>query len=106
MAKETDTTVKGASGASYAFGVYPWGTSFKAIGAVYLILKKNPSGNFTIIYIGQTGDLSSRFGSHHKQACFDRNGKTHIGVKTESTEQRRLNIETDLINNYSTICNG
>ncbi|GMR05988.1 MAG: hypothetical protein BMS9Abin25_0569 [Gammaproteobacteria bacterium] len=104
MPKETTITLKGASGRTYEFNVYPWGTSFKPLGAVYAVLKKPPS-NFTILYIGQTGDLSTRFDDHHKQACFDRNGKTHIGIHLESTESGRLAIEADLLANYSLVCN-
>lgn len=104
MPKETSVTLKGNSGRSYDFDVYPWNTSFNPIGAVYAVLKKNGS-NFTILYIGQTNDLSERFDNHHKQGCFDRNNKTHIAIHTESSESRRFNIETDLVRNYSPTCN-
>lgn len=99
-----EITLKGLSGNAYAFKVYPWGTSFNSIGAVYTALKRNAS-NYTILYIGQTEDLSKRFDDHHKQLCFDRNGKTHIGVHVEASEARRFAKETDLIRNYSTTCN-
>ncbi|MEW8508333.1 MAG: hypothetical protein AB2598_16685 [Candidatus Thiodiazotropha sp.] len=104
MPKETTVTLKGVSGRSYDFDVYPWGTSFKAVGAVYTVLKKHGT-NFSILYIGQTGDLSERFDNHHKRPCFDRNGKTHIGIHLESAESRRFDIETDLVRNYSPVCN-
>ncbi|MEW8701853.1 MAG: hypothetical protein AB2601_20525 [Candidatus Thiodiazotropha sp.] len=104
MAKETTVTLKGVSGRSYDFDVYPWGTSFKPVGAVYTVLKRNGT-NFSILYIGQTGDLSERLDNHHKRPCFDRNGKTHIGIHLESSEPSRLAIETDLVRNYSPTCN-
>ena len=105
--KKVDTiTAKGASGASYSFDVYPWGTNFKALGAVYLVLKKSSDGRYTILYVGQTGDLSERFDDHHKAACFNQNGKTHIGIKLERVEKTRLAIETDLVGNYNPVCNG
>lgn len=31
------------------------------------------------IYVGETGDLSTRFDSHHRQSCFDRSGVKGIG---------------------------
>lgn len=105
MAKETTVTLTGKSGNTYDFDVYPWGTSFKSLGAVYIVLKKTSNGKFDLIYVGETGDLSTRFDSHHKQACFDRNGKTHIGFHVESGGQKRLTIEADLLANYSTSCN-
>jgi len=104
MAAEDRVTVAGQSGATYDFEVYPWGTSFSQVGGLYLVLKKQ-TGNYSILYIGQTGDLSERFDNHHQAPCFNRNGKTHIAVRGEGSEQKRLAIETDLIRNYKTICN-
>ena len=104
MAKETTVTLKGASGRSYDIDVYPWGTSFKAVGAVYIILKKSDT-NFSVLYIGQTGDLSERFDNHHKRPCFDRHSKTHIGIHPVSSKSHRFDIETDLVRNYSPVCN-
>ncbi len=105
MAAEGKVTVTGASGTQYEFEVYPWGTSFKPLGGVYLVLKKKLLADYDLLYIGQTGDLSERFDNHHKADCFNRNGKTHIAIRLEESEQRRLNIETDLIRNYKTSCN-
>ncbi len=104
MAKVDTISATGASGRSYSFDVYPWGTSFNSAGAVYMVLKRNGS-NYTPIYIGQTSDLSERFDSHHKRTCFDRNGKTHIAVHGESSKSRRFDIETDLVRSYSPTCN-
>ena len=106
MPKETTLTLKGKSGNTYDFDVYPWRTNFNAVGAVYIVLKILSNGEYDLIYIGQTGDLSSRFGDHHNQSCFDRHGKTHIGIHRESSEKQRFAIESDLIANYTTNCNG
>ena len=105
MSKETTVILKGASGKTYNFDVFPWGTPFKPLGAIYTVLKKIPP-NFHIHYVGETGDLSSRFDNHHKQPCFDRNGKTHIAVHLESSESVRLSKEADLVGNYNPGCNG
>ena len=105
MSKETTVTLKGASGRTYEFDVYPWGTSFKPLGGIYTVLKKIPL-NFHIQYVGQTGDLSSRFDNHHKQSHFVRNGKTHIAVHLELSESVRLSKESDLIASYNPVCNG
>lgn len=106
MAAEETITATGKSGKKYEFRVYPWGTSFKALGGVYLVLKRKPDGSYDVIYVGQTGDLSERFEDHHKQGCFNRNGKTHIAVRVEAVERTRLAIEADLIVNYNPPCNG
>lgn len=105
MSKETTVTLKGASGKTYNFDVYLWGVQFKPLGAIYTVLKKVPP-NFHIYYVGQTGDLSTRFDNHHKQTCFDRNGKTHIAVHLEPTESVRLAKEADLVASYNPGCNG
>ena len=105
MSTET-ITAKGASGTTYTFYVYPWKTDFKPVGGIYMVLRKNTqNGNYSILYVGQTGDLSERFDYHHKKSCFDRNHKTHIAVRVESSEAKRLAIEKDLITNYNPVCN-
>jgi predicted GIY-YIG superfamily endonuclease len=101
MAEENSLTVGGASGVSYVFWAYPWDTSFKSEGGVYLVLRKAPNnGNYNVLYVGQTANLSERFDNHHKKPCFDRYGKTHIAVRVENSEKNRLGIEADLIQNY------
>lgn len=42
MGNEEKVTVKGASGATYDFWVYPWGTPLKATGGVYLVSVRKP----------------------------------------------------------------
>lgn len=104
MAAVDKVTVTGESGAKYDFEVYPWGTTFNQVGGLYLVLKKQAT-NYGILYIGQTGNLSERFDNHHQAQCFNRNGKTHIAVRGEGSEQKRFSIETDLIRKYQTSCN-
>ena len=105
MPKVGTISVTGASGRTYVFDVYPWGTQFNPVGAVYLVLRKNQI-NYSILYIGQTGDLSERFDDHHKRPCFDRNNKTHVGIYLESSESKRLGVESDLLGRHSPPCNG
>ncbi|MFC1532258.1 GIY-YIG nuclease family protein [Thermodesulfobacteriota bacterium] len=106
MGNET-ITATGSSGRKYTFYLYSWGTDFKKMGGVYMILRKTDhNGNHAVLYIGQTGDLSERFDHHHKKSCFDRNRKTHIAVLVESAELNRRNIESDLIRNYIPYCNN
>lgn len=106
MAAEDKVTVSGKSGVTHEFEVYRWGTTFNSVGGLYLVLKKQPTGKYGLLYVGQTGDLSERFDNHHKQTSFDRHGKTHIAVKGEGAEKKRLSIESDLIQNYQPVCNG
>lgn len=104
MGEVTTILLKGISGRTYDFDVYPWGAPFEPLATMYTVLKWN-QGDYSILYIGQTGDLSERFDDHHKQPCFDRNGKTHIGIHVESIDRKRLLIEADLLAGNSTACN-
>ncbi len=106
MFNQPTVTATGASGTSYTFTTYPWGQAFNPAGAVYLVLRHKGNTNYDLLYVGQTGNLAERFDNHHKQPCFNRNGKTHIAVLPEPREASRLQIETDLIRNYNPDCNG
>lgn len=103
MAKFGNVKIKGASGSSYEFTAYPGNTLFKAIGAVYVVTERTPKqdggGLHRFLYVGETGDLSTRFGSHHKQGCFDARGANCICVFPKRDEDGRLKIENDILNN-------
>jgi len=105
MLEQSEVQLTGVSNQTYDFSVTDWGTSFYRFGSVYIILQKSGQSQFRLLYIGQTSDISERFYNHHKQACFDQNGKTHIGIYPESSESNRFAIETDLVRNYNPICN-
>ena len=96
----------GRSGHIYQHGIYPWNTSFKPLGAVYVPMRLENSGTYTVLYVGQTGDLSERFDDHHKQWCFNQNRKSHITILLEPSETKRLAIEADLVAAYNPACNG
>ena len=109
MEKLSTLAITGKSGKQYDFDVYPWGTEFNPLGAVYVITKrivKDGKGRHTYIYIGQTADLSERFDDHHKADCFSQNEANCICVHLQSNEKSRLAIESDLIDGHDTPCNG
>jgi len=116
MAKQGTVTAEGGSGRRYVFDVYPWndldvprGTVFAPVGAVYLVLRKTAriqaGYDYEVLYVGQTANMTGRFDDHHKQTCFDRNARTHIGILRCGQERDRLAIEADLLNRYKTACN-
>lgn len=105
MFQQPVISVRGASGTAYPFTLYRWGTPFQPFGAVYTVLHQVPDGRYQLLYIGQTADMSQRFDSHHKDSCFARHGRTHLGVHAEPLEQHRRAIETDLIRGNPTPCN-
>jgi hypothetical protein len=111
MAKLGSVTFTGASGSKYEFNSYEFGANFKEnYGAVYFITKRHQNNNggysHERIYVGQTEDLSTRFDGHHKQDCFDQNDANCICIHGEQSENTRLDIEQDLIDNYNPPCNG
>lgn len=97
---------EGASGTGYKYWIYPFGTTFSAAPGNYIFAKETKPQTYAPIYIGQTGDLSERFDSHHKMSCIKQNGATHIHVHTSSgKEEERLAEETDLLRKWNTPCN-
>ena len=111
MAKLGTVTFTGESGTKYEFNVYPLDTDFQAVAAVYFFTKrtKKTDGSHTHrkhIYVGETEDLSDRFDNHHKMSCIERNGANCVCTHPESTESKRLEVEQDLIDAYSPVCNG
>jgi hypothetical protein len=105
MTKQATVTNRGASGTRCRFDVFPWGTPFQRFGAVYAVLKQRQDAR-GLICTGQTSDMSERFDEHHKDGCFRRHGRTHIGVHPEPNKARREAIEPDLIHGNNPPCNG
>ena len=109
MAQIGSMNITGQSERKYNFGFYPMGEAFKAIGAVYVITKRveksDGSRTHTFIYVGETGDLSTRFDDHHKQDCFDEHNANCIGVHIDGAKQSRLDKEQDLLAARNWPCN-
>lgn len=106
MANQGTINWPGKSGAKYEYEIYPLNTHFVAKPGNYVFSKKNAAGKWTPIYIGETGDLSSRFTNHHRQSCIDSNGATHIHVHVNGgNEKARRDEETDLRNSFDPPCN-
>lgn len=105
-----ELTLTGKSGTKYTFEVHSLDTSFRPVAAVYAITKRTPkpdgSGTHDVIYIGQTGELSDRFDSHHKASCFKSHQATSACIHQDTNEKSRLDKESDLIGAYNPPCNG
>lgn len=105
MARIGELRLQGASEKTYTFHTYERGTSFKALGAVYAISRADEDGH-AIVYVGETGDLSTRFDNHHKEACFRWHRADVIAVFVDSLEASRRAVEADLIEFYEPPCNN
>lgn len=109
MPKLATVTLKGASGKTYEFSVYPRANLFKPLGAVYFMAKRIPQpeggGDYTWIYVGETADLSKRpFDDMHK-ACIDRNEANSVCLHMEEDAEARRTIEADLREALDPPCN-
>jgi len=111
MTKYGTVKFKGDSGNEYEFAVYSFDTTFKDnISCVYVVTNRTAGSDdgftHTVIYVGETRDLTNRFVSHHKQNCFDNNNANCLCIYLENSEESRLAIEKDLVDYYNPPCNG
>lgn len=121
LKKDLGTLVlTGKSGQSYTFKIYEYDTMASIDDAVkdftqaglYVFANKHmkPNDNrnwFSVIYIGETEDYSKRdYSNHHKKDCIKSKDSNTWGycVLTVS-DQKRKDIEADLIANYNPPCN-
>ncbi len=109
MAKLSILTLKGASGQTYDFEVYSYDSDFNALGAVYAITRRTQKndGNYkhTLIHIGETGDLSTRYNGHHNEDCFFQHNANCTCIHLDDDENSRLATKADLIAKYNPRCN-
>lgn len=105
----TTTTIRwtGQTGRKYTYYIYPIGTEFKPEPGNYIFARESSLGEFTPVYIGETGDLSERFDNHHKMPCIRRAWATHIHVHiNRDGVQARRSEEADLVDRWDPSCNG
>jgi hypothetical protein len=103
---EVDTiTWTGQSGTKYKYWIYPLGTALAAKPGNYIFARSGPQGWYAV-YIGETGDLSTRFLNHHQEDCIKKYGATHIHAHvTEGGAQVRRDEETDIRRRWPSNCN-
>lgn len=111
----TTVTIKGMSGTNYVFNVYGFTKfsdlldAFKAIPALYAFTHRSQKGmSYThgLVYVGETGDLSTRFNNHHKDDCIMNGNANCICIHSfNGTESERLAAEADILNAFDLPCN-
>lgn len=109
MSNTATLSLKGKSGNEFTFYIYELGTTFKKVGGIYVFTKRtqNSDGTWshTVLYIGKTEDLSTRFNNHHKESCYMNKGANRLCVRQVDTESERERIEKDMIQFYNPSCN-
>ncbi len=107
--------LKGLSGNQYIFDLYIYDdfselkSAFFAKAAVYLFTRRRITNyGFThdLVYLGETDNLSTRFGNHHKEKCISSHFANCIGIHAVSSDDiKRKAIETDILSAYDFPCN-
>ncbi|MBI4546926.1 MAG: hypothetical protein HY707_03035 [Ignavibacteriae bacterium] len=110
MPRMGNVRIKGFSGKMYTFRAYPLDTKFKDFGAVYFITSRNhdPDGRISHsrIYCGQTSDLSTRTDDPRIAECLKTNNANCICILLEADESARIQIESDIRQNYKLLFNA
>ena len=104
MAAFETVNLTGRSGTSYPFTVFPRGTPLAAVGGVYAVMSDERT-QWTMLYIGQTGDLNSRFDNHHHDDNFARHRASHLAALSVANDAQRRAIEADLVQRYEPALN-
>jgi hypothetical protein len=105
FAEYSKVTLTGASGDEYVFEVDALGADLNPVGALYAITHRH-GDQHTVVYIGQSANLSDRFTNHQKWECFDDNGADCLCVHRDADKDSRLRKELDLMIRYRPLCNG
>ena len=99
-------TWTGKSGRQYQYEVHRVGATLRAAPGNYIFARISGNNRWEAVYAGETGNLSTRFDNHHRKACIDRHGSTHIHVHVNrgGADARRAE-ERDIRLNYDPPCN-
>ena len=95
-------------GYKFAFHFAPLPLRLPARPALYAFWRDGPPRDrLPLIYVGETGDLSTRFARHHKAHCIAARRPTHIGICYADAwrPEWRKAVERGLIRAYGPPCN-
>jgi hypothetical protein len=102
---EDHVTLAGNSGAKHVFAVWRRNTTFQARGGVYVMARGEGWPKFTIVYVGETPDMSKRPFVKDRIPCFNQHGVDYVFTLDEQHASRRKAIADDLIQAISPVCN-
>ena len=102
--RSSSVTFRGRSGTPYRFQAWPIETEFRGIAGVYIVTKREcldrtfPSiGSHRCLAIGQTADFAASLLTKAELSKLTAQGANCICVYPVAEEDRRLEIERDLI---------
>ncbi len=83
---------------------------FRDVAAIYVILCVKPDSSWTVLDVGQTGELGTRIDSHDRRECWARNCETkNIWVcvypmpSTRYSPQDRRALEAEVRRQYNPV---
>lgn len=104
MSKFGSLMLNGKSGTSYSFQTWPFGTRFRAVGAVFFVTKRFHNKKTTfhrasheLIFVGETANMSDPLGSVALLDDFEKHGANCVCVFPTTDETQRRNIVDDLV---------
>jgi len=84
---------------------------FSDIAAIYVILCVGQGGSWTVLDVGQSGELGQRIDSHDRKACWERkcvSGNIWVCVypmpTSRHSKEQRLQVEKRLREQYRPLC--
>ncbi|HVV34485.1 MAG TPA: hypothetical protein VHC73_14750 [Vitreimonas sp.] len=102
---EEHVTLTGRSGAQHTFAIWHRDTRFQARGGVYIMARLETFPEFTMIYIGETADLSKRPFVKERVPCFNQHRVDRIFTLDEQDAAKRKAIADDLLQAIMPVCN-
>lgn len=74
-------------------------------GVYAMLTRSNSLQSYTVIDIGESGDLRSRLDNHDRSACWTRNDLGQLSVAVLYCDERtRMAVETALRAHYRPVC--
>lgn len=97
----------GQSGQKYRYTVYMYGTMFGPGPANFIFARETRAGQYQVLYVGQTQDLSEPFEDTVAGECLKQGRVTHVHVRhTDGREEVRRAERSDLISALNPPCNA
>ena len=94
------------SWADYKFSVYQHGGNWTAVGGLYIFAGLNSEQLWYPYYIGQTKSFAERIPTHENWQEAALLGATHVHAMGEQDQNKRLEIERQLIGSWQPILNA
>ncbi len=70
-----------------------------------MVARSDALGDYTILYIGETDDLSEALETHPEKACLEEHRANRVCVHADPDEVSRRETAVALIQNYDPPCN-